>query len=95
MAIYIYAPTVLFAILGTVQLFRGRLWPAAAFAMGLVATGLFHQQVVGDSYGNPGYMIPAGHIAAPLVSGVAYAVCFLGAWALVRVWKRREKGVAQ
>jgi len=91
MAIYIYAPTAFFAILAAIQLFRGRLWPGVAFAVGLMVTGMFHQYVAGMSHGNPGYMFPGGHIVAPIVSGLAYLVCFLAAWAGVRASQRKRR----
>ena len=82
--VLIYFPTVLFAVFTFFKLRRGRVWSLTAFAIGLIGTGLFHQNVAEESYGNPGYMIPAGHIAAPIVSLTAYIVSFLGVWAAVK-----------
>lgn len=90
MALYIYAPSAFFAVLGVIQIIRGRFWPAVAFAAGLIGTGLFHQYVIGMSHGNPGYMFPGGHIVAPLVSVAAYSISLLGAWGLARVSQRRR-----
>ena len=84
MGIFIYSPTALFALIGLLQFLRGRTWPAVAFTAGLIGTGLFHQYVIGFSYGNPGYMFPSGHIVAPIVSVAAYSVSLLGAWGIVR-----------
>lgn len=83
--IFIYFPTALFALIGLIQFLRGRTWPAVAFTAGLIGTGLFHQSVIGFSYGNPGYMFPSGHIVAPLVSLVAYSISFLVVWGITRV----------
>jgi len=82
---FIYAPTAFFATIGAIQFYRKRTWPAVAFTAGLIGTGLFHQFVIGVSYGNPGYMIASGHIVAPLVSIVAYSISFLVAWGIARV----------
>ena len=90
MVAYIYGPTAFFAVLGVIQILRGRFWPAMAFAAGLVGTGMFHQYVIGMSHGNPGYMFPGGHIVAPLVSVAAYSISLLGAWGLARVSQRRR-----
>lgn len=83
LAAFLYGPTVIFAVVAVAGWWNGRLWPAAAFAIGLMGTGLFHQYVAGEAYGNPGYMAPTGHIAAPIVSITAYLVSFLGGWAIV------------
>ena len=83
-AAVLYAPTVFFAVIGLIQFLRGRYWPAVAFTAGLFVTGLFHQYVVGMYHGNPGYMFPAGHIFAPIVSVTAYSISFLGAWLIAR-----------
>jgi len=88
-AAVLYAPTVFFAVIGLIQFLRGRYWPAVAFTVGLFVTGLFHQYVVGMYHGNPGYMFPAGHIFAPIVSVTAYLISFLGAWLITR--KARPK----
>lgn len=85
--VFIYLPTVCFAVLTLFKLGRGRVWSLTAFAIGLIGTGLFHQFVAEDSYGNPGYMIPAGHIAAPIVSLTAYIASFLGVWAVGKALK--------
>jgi len=82
---FIYAPTAFFAIIGAIQFYRKRIWPALAFAAGLIGTGLFHQSVIDVSYGNPGYMVATGHIFAPLVSIAAYSISFLAAWGIARV----------
>ncbi len=95
LGIYIYSPTALFAFVGLVQFLRGRIWPAVAFAIGLICTGLFHQYVVGFSYGNPGYMAPTGHTAAPFVSVVAYSFAFLIVWGIVRVSRRERRTDSQ
>ena len=88
LAAYIYAPTAFFAVIGMIQFHRGRYWPAVAFTVGLIVTGLFHQNVIGMYHGNPGYMFPGGHIAAPIVSVVAYSISFLGAWVIARTSRR-------
>ncbi len=90
MAIYIYAPTVFFAVLGVIQFRRGRFWPVVGFAAGLIFTGLFHQAVIGASHGNPGYMFPGGHMVAPFVSVIAYSISLLGAWGIARVSQRKR-----
>ena len=95
LAAYIYAPTVIFAVIGIVQFSRKRFWPAVAFTLGLMATGLFHQSVVGAYHGNPGYMFPGGHIAAPIVSVVAYSLSFLGVWGAIKVWRRMRGASSQ
>ena len=81
----IYAPSALFGTVALVQLIRSRIWPAAAFSGGLIGTGIIHQAVADQSYGNPGYMVPIGHLAAPVASLVAYSACFLIAWLAVKV----------
>jgi fucose 4-O-acetylase-like acetyltransferase len=91
MVVYIYAPTAFFAVLGVIQFRRGRFWPAMAFAAGLIVTGLFHQSVIDASHGNPGYMFPAGHMIAPLVSFAAYSISLLGAWGVARVLQRKRE----
>ena len=88
-AIVIYVPTVLFLFLSLAQLIRHRLWPAIAFTFGLIGTGLFHQWVAAGSYGNPGYMVPIGHLAAPLVSLAAYLSSFLAIWLIVKLFASR------
>lgn len=87
----VYCPTVFFALFTVSSLRRGRVWPLTAFATGLIGTGVFHQSVLAESYANPGYMVPIGHIAAPIVSTAAYAVSFLGVWAIGKAL-RRNKG---
>ena len=91
LAVYIYAPTVLFAFIGMIQWRRKCYWPAVAFTTGLLGTGLFHQSVVGMYHGNPGYMFPAGHIFAPIVSVTAYLLSFFVAWLIVKA-SRRMRG---
>ena len=86
-AILIYAPTAVFATVALIQVFRRRLWPAAAFSAGLIGTGVFHQWVASQSYNNPGYMFPTGHLAAPVVSVVAYSTSFLVAWLVIKVFR--------
>ncbi len=88
--VLIYFPTVFFAVLTLFKLRRGRVWPMIAFAIGLISTGLFHQKVAQESYGNPGYMIPGGHVAAPVVSLTVYLTTFLGLWAVVRAVERTK-----
>ena len=88
--VLIYFPTVFFAVFTLFKLRRGRVWPLTAFAIGLIGTGLFHQMVAEESYGNPGYMIPGGHVAAPVVSLTAYLAAFLGLWAVVRAVERAK-----
>ena len=83
--VFLYGPTIIFAIISASKWRHGQIWPMAAFAIGLLCTGLFHKIVAGAAYGNPGYMIPAGHIAAPAVSLAAYLIAFLSSWAVVRV----------
>ncbi len=85
--IIIYSPTIICAFIVVRQLFRHRIWPAAAFSIGLVCTGFFHQWIAGQSYGNPGYMVPIGHIFAPALSMVAYLASFLVFWVIVRFSK--------
>ena len=94
LAVYLYAPTAFFALIGMIQFSRKRDWPAFAFALGLIATGLFHQSVVGMSHGNPGYMFPGGHLAAPIVSVLAYALSFLGVWVVVKTSQRMRSHAA-
>lgn len=89
-ALYYFAPTLLFTLIAVVQFRKKRIWPVAAFTIGLFTTGLFHQYVVQMSYGNPGYMFPGGHIIAPFVSGAAYLVAFLIAWIIARVLNRKQ-----
>lgn len=91
MVAFVYAPTAFFAVLGVIQWLRGRFWPAVAFAAGLVGTGLFHQYVVGMSHGNPGYMFPAGHIVAPLVSLAAYSISLLGVWVVAKALQHKRE----
>ena len=83
LAAFIYGPTILFAVIAVIKWRNGRIWPAVAFAVGLMCTGLFHQIVAGAAYGNPGYMFPASHILAPIVSLAAYLVSFLVGWIVV------------
>lgn len=90
LGVFLYFPTALFALVGLIQFLRGRTWSAVAFTAGLIVTGLFHQSVIGFSYGNPGYMIPSGHIVAQLVSVVAYSISFLVAWGIARVSQRKR-----
>ena len=90
-ALYLFGPSLLFAIAGTWHYRRGRLWPAFAFATGLFATGLFHQYVINLSDGNPGYMFPAGHIIAPIVSFVAYTLAFLVIWGISRLLRKKSE----
>ena len=85
LVVFIYAPTIFFATVSMIKWRNGQIWPVAAFAIGLICTGLVHQGVAGAAYGNPGYMVATGHIAAPVVSLVAYLVAFLGSWAVARV----------
>lgn len=95
LAVYLYAPTAFFAVIGMIQCFRKRYWPAVAFTLGLIATGLFHQNVVDMYHGNPGYMFPGGHIAAPIVSVTAYVLSFLGAWVVVKTSQRMRGANSQ
>ena len=88
--LYLFTPTIIFAVIAVVQYRKKRIWPVAAFAAGLFATGLFHQYVVLMSDGNPGYMFPAGHIIAPFVSATAYLLSILFAWIFAWVLKRRK-----
>ena len=81
--IIINVPTVFFLSLTLVQLLQRRVWPAVAFAFGLICTGFVHQWVADGSYGNPGYMVPLRHLAAPLASIIAYLVSFLVVWIVV------------
>ena len=90
MAVYLYAPTALFVVIGIIQCFRRRYWPAVAFTLGLIGTGLFHQYVIGMYHGNPGYMFPGGHLVAPIVSVAAYSLSFLGAWVTVKMCRRMQ-----
>lgn len=83
-AIFVYLPTLAFAGIALWQLLRRRLWPAAAFTVGLAGTGVWHQLVADASYGNPGYMVPTGHMMAPAVSMVAYCLAFIVAWLIVK-----------
>ncbi len=65
-----------------------------AFAVGLMCTGLFHQFVASEAYGNPGYMAGTGHIAAPVVSLVAYLAAFLGGWAVAGATRRLRRAIS-
>ncbi len=85
---FLYGPTIVFAVITAIKLRNGQTWAAAAFAVGLMCTGLFHQFVAGETYGDPGYMAPIAHIAAPVVSLVAYVVSFLGGWIVMRATKK-------
>ena len=87
--IIIYVPTAFFLGLALVQLIRRRVWPAVSFAFGLIGTGFVHQWVADESYGNPGYMVPLGHLAAPLASMIAYSVSFLIVWIVVKYFISR------
>ncbi len=80
--VFIYSPTAFFAVFTIFKLRRGRVWSLTAFATGLIGTGLFHQLVAAQSYGNPGYMVPIGHLIAPVFSLAAYLGAFLAAWAV-------------
>lgn len=91
MGIFIYAPTALFAIIGVFQFLRGQTWPAVAFTIGLIATGLFHQYVIASTYGDPGYMFPVGHIIAPFISAIAYACAFLVIWVVTKKWPSKPR----
>lgn len=86
--IFIFFPTGLFTLIAVVQFGRGTLWPAVAFAVGLIVTGLFHLSVAGYSYGNPGYMFPGGHIVAPFVSLAVYLTSFLVGWGVTVLIRR-------
>jgi len=85
---FLYGPTIVFAVIAATKFRKGEIWAAAAFAVGLMGTGLFHQFVAGATYGNPGYMVPMAHLVAPVVSLVAYLVSFLGGWIVLRVTQR-------
>lgn len=89
--IVIYFPTALFGVLASIQLIKHRVWPAAAFTTGLICTGLFHQLVADESHGNPGYMVATGHLAAPVVSTIAYAASFFIIWIIVKFTHRSLK----
>jgi len=82
--LFLYFPTLLFALLALFKWQQGRRWSPAAFTVGLFITGLFHQMVIGQSHNNPGYMFPVGHILAPFVSLVAYTVSFILVWWFAR-----------
>ena len=90
---FIFGPTILFAVIAVVKWRNGLIWPAAAFAVGLMFTGLFHQMVAGETYGNPGYMFAGLHIVAPLVSLAAYLLSFLSSW--IVVWSAHKLGRAR
>lgn len=60
------------------------------FAAGLIGTGLFHRYVVSVSDGMPGYIFPAGHILAPLVSLAAYSISLLGAWGVAKALQHKR-----
>jgi len=79
----LYGPTIVFAVIAVVKFRKGQIWPAAAFAVGLMCTGLFHQFAAGTTYGNPGYGISVAQVVAPVVSLVAYLISFLGGWTVV------------
>jgi len=92
---FLFGPTIVFAVIAVVRFRKGQTWPAAAFAVGMMCTGLFHQTVVGASYGNPGYMFPGGHLIAPIVSLVAYLISFLGGWIIVRATQKIRQVISQ
>lgn len=92
---YLYAPTIFFAVIAWIKFKSGRVWVAAAFAVGLLCTGLFHQYVAADTYGNPGYMFPAAHMVAPVVSLAAYLVALLGGWIVVRTMQKVRRVISQ
>lgn len=87
----VYCPTAFFAILALLRLRHGQLLPLAAFAIGLIATGLFHQSLIAETYGDPGYMIPIGHFAAPIVSAAAYTTSLLAARTAGRVLQGKRE----
>lgn len=91
----LYGPTVTFAVIAAIQFRKDRIWPAAAFAIGMMCTGMFHQFVAGEAYGNPGYMAPTGHIAAPIVSLAAYLISFLGGWAVVASMTKLSQAISK
>jgi hypothetical protein len=93
--VFIYSPTIVFAVIAVVKFRNGQIWTAAAFAVGLMCTGLFHQVVAGGTYGNPGYMFPAAHIVAPVASLAIYLVSFLGGWIVVRVTQKMRRANSQ
>jgi len=95
LAAVLYGPTVIFAVVAVTSWRNGRIWPAAAFAIGLMCTGLFHQYVAGEAYGNPGYMAPTGHIAAPIVSLAAYLISFLGGWVVVASMTKLSQAISK
>ncbi len=91
--IFLFGPTIFFAILAVIKWRKGQIWQLAAFAIGLMCTGLFHQFVAGEADGNPGYTVPATHIAAPAVSLAAYLAAFFGTWAVLRVTKKLRRTI--
>lgn len=92
--VFLFGPTIIFAVIAAVKWRNGQIWQLAAFAIGLVCTGIFHQVVAGEAYGNPGYMAPAGHIAAPAVSLAAYLLAFFGSWAVVAVTNKLRRKIS-
>jgi len=86
----VYCPTVIFGVITVFKLRGGQVRSLTAFGLGLIGTGLFHQVVLAESYANPGYMVPIGHIAAPIVSVAAYTASFLGVWAVGKVLERKK-----
>ncbi len=89
--VFLFGPTIIFAIIAVINWRKGQIWQLAAFAIGLMCTGLFHRFVAGESYGNPGYMVATGHIAAPAVSLAAYLAAFFGTWAAVSLTQKLRR----
>jgi len=92
---FLYGPTIVFAVIAVVKFRNGRIWVAAAFAVGLMCTGLFHQFVAGATYGSPGYVFPVAHVVAPVVSLVAYLVSFLGGWTVMMATQKIRRAKSQ
>lgn len=94
----VYCPTMFFALFTLSRLRRRGVGSLTAFGIGLIGTGLFHHFVLAETYANPGYMVPIGHLAAPIVSSAAYIASFLGVWsagkALGRIQGSKENDAA-
>jgi len=93
--VILYGPTIVFAVIAVVKFRNGQTWPAAAFAVGLMCTGLFYQFAAGTTHGDPGYGISVAQVVAPVVSLVAYLVSFLGGWTVVIATQKIRRAKSQ
>ena len=88
----IFGPTVFFGAIGLIEsLIKKTLDKAIAFSIGLFLTGIFNTFVAMKTAGDPGYMVPIGHLMSPVVSLAAYLFAFLGNWGANFI-KSKSKG---